>query len=807
MVEARAAGPLRSRAVDDMTIKSQQRHAIALRGIWLVAGSADETTLIPSFALIAGASGLTLAGPDGRITRHWRWTDVDGFRAEDSAQGPGGSALQVLDVVTTGEHLQFLAPAPDLSVFFGAVTRILPERSGILTPALALARLRRALAPIVLVALQWISSTPLARSALAWWRVAADWSLCVSSSWQKASSLGSAWFHSVLGKLPIIPTLLASHPRIDRRHRVLVTTAGLAALMLAGATAASGYAGSLRVAPASSAVPARARHGQPRQRDVLTVLAMDHLIASFAGSRDKTIHLPPASQAPQPEPPSLADAAPLQPHEIFAFAPYWPLPYSTTFDVAGMTTLAYFGLDVNGNGTIRQSGSGWDGYQSQDLVNLIDRAHAAGDRVVLTATCFDQAALDQLTSDPSAAARLGPALAGLIAAKNLDGVNLDFEGAGSADRTGLDKLVAQVSARLHAADPHWQVTMDTYASSAGDPNGFFDIAGLAPSVNAFFVMAYDMNDPTVPSPTSPLGGSGFTDMKAVEQYAAVVPASKVILGVPYYGYQWPTTGPNLGDPATGPPLPVSYSQVAAESHLAYWDPATQTPWTSYQVGGQWYQTFYDDPTSLALKADLAGFFHLRGLGIWALGMGGGDPALLAALLGHAPPAKTFQPSPEPAAGSSGLTAGATGATTPPTLPLTTTTLPTTTTTVPATPDGQSTPGDYSFTGMFDGTTVILLPADRGTLPPTTPVAERLGELRTTDPSEACLASGPGLTVSEVTGSPGIYVATASLPADCASGTWAFLGPPTTARAAARAAGAGATSTLNAAAVRGRSSPT
>ena len=156
-----------------------------------------------------------------------------------------------------------------------------------------------------------------------------------------------------------------------------------------------------------------------------------------------------------------------------------------------------------------------------------------------------------------------------------DGVNVDFEGQGSGDRVGLDSLMAQVSGALRATDPHWQVTMDTYASAAGDPGGFYDIGGLAPSVDAFFVMAYDMNG-TTPSPTAALTGSGFTDLDALEQYTAVVPASKVILGVPYYGYDWPTAGPGLGAAATGPKTPLSYAQITAANHPVYWDPVTQT---------------------------------------------------------------------------------------------------------------------------------------------------------------------------------------------------------------------------------------
>ena len=192
--------------------------------------------------------------------------------------------------------------------------------------------------------------------------------------------------------------------------------------------------------------------------------------------------------------------------------------------------------------------------------------------------------MDAITSDPDAPARLSSALIAAVSAKNLDGVNFDFEGEGSADQAGLTRLITQVSAALHAANPHWQVTMATYASAAGDTGGFFNIAALAPALDGFFVMAYDMNDRSSPSATAPLVGGGFNDTEALQQFTAVVPASKVILGVPYYGYDWPTTDGTSTAQATGSESPLSDAVISASGHPTYWDPTTDTAWTSYQVG-------------------------------------------------------------------------------------------------------------------------------------------------------------------------------------------------------------------------------
>ena len=110
---------------------------------------------------------------------------------------------------------------------------------------------------------------------------------------------------------------------------------------------------------------------------------------------------PAATAPPAPAPPSLAGSPPLQSHEIFGYAPYWTLPQSSGFDVQDLTTLAYFSIGVNGDGTLQESGAGWNGYESQDLANLVTRSHAAGDRVVLTVTDFSQASLNAITSSPT----------------------------------------------------------------------------------------------------------------------------------------------------------------------------------------------------------------------------------------------------------------------------------------------------------------------------------------------------------------------------------------------------------------------
>jgi hypothetical protein len=343
---------------------------------------------------------------------------------------------------------------------------------------------------------------------------------------------------------------------------------------------------------------------------------------------DRPLHLAPAAAPPIAAPAELMRAR-MAAREVFAFAPYWTLDIQNGFDLRHVTTLAYFGVDIARDGSILRSGNGWVGYQSQDLADLISRAHKAGIRVVLTIKAFSNETIHAISTNPVAGAALARNVIAAVKAKNFDGVNIDFEGTGSADRTTFAVLARSLSVALHAADPAWQVTLDSYVSSAEDSNGFFDIGAIAPAVDSFFIMGYDMYHRAVASPNAPLPSY----QSAIAAYMRTTSPSKIVLGTPFYGYDWPTQDNGPRAQATGAPTPVSFADIAAAGHPRYWDSSASVPWTAYQAGGQWHEIYYDDASSIAMKARLANRAHLRGTGAWALGMNGNDGAMVAALLG------------------------------------------------------------------------------------------------------------------------------------------------------------------------------
>jgi len=375
-------------------------------------------------------------------------------------------------------------------------------------------------------------------------------------------------------------------------------------------------------------------------------------------ARDEAAHarqplsLSPASGKPQPRraataasgPRAVTPSNPLLSREVFGFAPYWAIGSNANWNYSLMSTVAYFGLTLNADGTFNTGDSGWTGWNSQALVDVVNRAHQAGDRVVLVIKQFDEASINQIVTSPTITQTAITNTLAAIASRNMDGVNVDFEGYSSASypnlQTGLTNFVSQLTTQLHQRDALAMASIDTYSGAASWDGGFFNIGALASATDALFVMAYDMasgNTPGHASANAPLTGATYNDTTAVQQYLTKAPASKIILGVPYYGWKWSTVGNQPNAATTGGATADTYSNIASDLSCALnlssnWDVAAGSPWASWWSPAandpcagnhnSWRELYYDDARSLGLKYDLINANNLRGTGMWALGYDG-----------------------------------------------------------------------------------------------------------------------------------------------------------------------------------------
>ncbi|HEV2032728.1 MAG TPA: glycosyl hydrolase family 18 protein [Candidatus Dormibacteraeota bacterium] len=338
--------------------------------------------------------------------------------------------------------------------------------------------------------------------------------------------------------------------------------------------------------------------------------------------------------------------------EVFAFAPYWALSQESTWNYDVVSTVAYFGLDVKWDGSWDQTTPGWSGFYSQELVDMIARAHRSGDKVVLVIKSEGTAALNDVVTNPSITQLVIDNTIGAMANRGFDGVNIDFEGTGPSPtypniQTGLTNFASQMSTQVHQRWPSSFVTIDTYTGSASWSDGLYRIDTLAPVVDAMFIMAYDMSFSNMSGqagPNAPMTGWTYNDTQSITEYLTKAPASKIILGVPWYGYRF-TTNSSAPYAQTSGAQADSYANnfkdLACAHPATRWDTTAQSYWAVWYSpasgdpcghnAGSWQEMYFDDTQSLGVKYDLANAKGIRGVGIWALGYDGGAPELWSEL--------------------------------------------------------------------------------------------------------------------------------------------------------------------------------
>src|SRR5438105_11785587 len=109
--------------------------------------------------------------------------------------------------------------------------------------------------------------------------------------------------------------------------------------------------------------------------------------------------------------------------EVFGFAPYWRLAQNANWNYSLLSTVAYFGINFNPDGSVSTNDAGWTGWNSQDLATIITNAHAAGDRVVLVikpngAVSSTAAVLNAIVTNPAAIQTVITNTINLVASKN-----------------------------------------------------------------------------------------------------------------------------------------------------------------------------------------------------------------------------------------------------------------------------------------------------------------------------------------------------------------------------------------------------
>lgn len=317
---------------------------------------------------------------------------------------------------------------------------------------------------------------------------------------------------------------------------------------------------------------------------------------------------------------------------VFGYHAWWMGDRWQRYDIAPVDKLIFFEVRVDESGGFETT----NGYP-ETWVDMIAKARASGVPVVPTIALFDSAVYATIMRDPARRARLLSETLALVEAADADGVHLDFEFFDPVEpdvRDAFTGWVRDLRRGLDARRAGLQLSVFATAFDHGDALAERD---LMPYVDHFVVQGYDMHWLTGPEagPVAPLGGWGGANWpRIVERFVSEgVPRSHIVMALPYYGYEWPTEGPEPGSATRGEGRAVTYApieaaylpdiQVSASARAAVhgerWDQASASPYYAYRTEEGWYQGWYDNEQSLREKYAFARGEGLAGIAIFPLG--------------------------------------------------------------------------------------------------------------------------------------------------------------------------------------------
>jgi hypothetical protein len=311
-------------------------------------------------------------------------------------------------------------------------------------------------------------------------------------------------------------------------------------------------------------------------------------------------------------------------------------------DFDSTSTIAFFSLVAGRDGSITRD-TRWRTWNGAKVDRLIERAHAAGTKVVISLARFSWSASQTklsttLLASSAARARLATRVADEVVRRGVDGVNVDFEPIPRGQKANFTDLVRRIRAELDNRGPGYQLTFDVVGHFESYDVG----AALAPGgADAVYLMGYHYAGTfsTIAHGTAPLGGRRYSVSDAISGLRRVARPSQLIVGVPYYGHLWPTVSGALNARTTGDGYDVLYSSarlIGAKRGTTY-DPVEEVQRVAWRgrtcatCRVRWFQLYYDDARSLGVKWTEFQRQGLLGTGVWTSAFEGESGELTDAL--------------------------------------------------------------------------------------------------------------------------------------------------------------------------------
>ncbi|MFZ2199832.1 MAG: glycoside hydrolase family 18 protein [Microgenomates group bacterium] len=317
---------------------------------------------------------------------------------------------------------------------------------------------------------------------------------------------------------------------------------------------------------------------------------------------------------------------------VFGFAPYWNLKKLSGESLTSITHFAYFHLLINGDGTTyskinrREEEPGFTNYKRL-LAGSINRGSKP---LIITVMPESQTALSSSIASSGARSKTIGNLQKIISESGATGLNIDYEPLGDTSESTKNNFTLFIK-ELRSRLSDTQLSISIYASSPTNPR-IWDLKELSRYINYFVVMTYDYTMPSSNSagPNSPLRGSGdmleHDIIKNISALTQLVPSRQILLGIPFYGYEWKTVDSSKYSPVEARGSVASLERIEQmlndKTLDLVWDRNTLTPYGIASASGQISQIYFENSVSIKLKLEFVKSANLGGIAIWALGYEG-----------------------------------------------------------------------------------------------------------------------------------------------------------------------------------------
>lgn len=229
---------------------------------------------------------------------------------------------------------------------------------------------------------------------------------------------------------------------------------------------------------------------------------------------------------------------------------------------------------------------------------------------------FSNELASAVLNDPAAQAALLDAVETRVAQRGYEGVDVDFEYVFPQDAGAYAAFLARLRQRLSPAGLLVTAALapKTWAGQPGLLYEGHDYAAVSAAVDRVLLMTYEWGY----AYSAPMAVAPLPSVRRVVEYALTeMPAEKIWLGIPNYGYDWPLPYQQ------GVTRAVSLSnQYAVELAARFgaeilFDQTAQTPWFRYtdERGGA-HEVWFEDARSIRAKLELIGEYSLSGAGYW-----------------------------------------------------------------------------------------------------------------------------------------------------------------------------------------------